>query len=163
MSTLLDNARAWLQGLSPRDRRALQVGSIVLLVMGLIGGVLTLQERSAAAQERVRQREALLATLPASLDHWRRNERLGADAALPLGTLVRRLAALHGLVAAVEIGTDGAITVALDGAPFDAVLELVAEFEAQRLTLARARIERATQAGAVNARFELGPRAASPR
>jgi len=149
-----------LQQLSARDRRALWVGSGAIFLVLVMGSALTLQERSAAAALRLQQKQALLATLPAALDRLQRRERLGEETALPLGTLARRLLERGGLAAEVQPGTDGSIELRLADVPFDATLELIAEFDAQAITLRQARIDPGNEVGRVNARFELGPRPA---
>jgi type II secretory pathway component PulM len=147
-----------LQQLSARDRRALWLGSSAMLVVLVMGSALTLQERSAAVALRLQQKQALLATLPATLDRLQRRERLGEEATLPLGTLARRLLERSALSADVQPGTDGSIELRLVDVPFDATLELIAEFDAQAIALRQARIDPANEVGRVNARFELGPR-----
>jgi len=149
-----------LQQLSARDRRALGLGGSVMLLVLFVGTALTLQERHAAAALRLQQKQALFATLPAAVDRLQRRERLGEEAALPLGTLARRLLERSGLAAEVQPGTDGSIELRLVDAPFDATLELIAEFDAQAIALRQARIDPGNEVGRVNARFELGPRPA---
>lgn len=158
MKAILSSWSQRLQALSARDRRALTFGSAVILAVTIVGGTLSLQDRSAAAAERTRQKAELLATLPAAVDRLRRIERLGDDRALPLGTLARRLLETAGLDAEVQAGSDGGIALQLTEVPFDATLELLAEFAAQRIALRTAHIEAGGKAGMVNARFELAPR-----
>lgn len=148
------------QQLSARDRRALGLGAGVVAVTLLVGSTLTLQERSAAAALQLQQKQQLLDTLPTALDRLQRRERLGEETALPLGTLARRLLERSGLAAEVQPGTDGSIELRLTDVPFDATLELIAEFDAQAIALRRARIDPGNEVGRVNARFELGPRPA---
>lgn len=155
----LSTLTTFAQGLSPRDRRALSMGLGIIVGVLLVGGAVTLNERAAAARERVQQKRALLAQMPAALDVQRRIKRLGTDAALPLGSLVRRLLDLQALAADVQVNADGGVTVALIGVSVDATLEFIADLHAHRVNLRQARIERSSGSGIVNARLELAPRA----
>lgn len=155
-------AERW-QALAARDRRALLMGSGLIIAVLLVGGLMSLQDGSAAAAQRLQQKRILLANLPDTLDRLRRIDRLGTDAALPLGTLARRLVEISGLSADVQTSADGGAVLQLTEVPFDGAVELIAEVAAHGLVLRTARIDAGGKPGMVNAHLELAPRISPSR
>lgn len=148
-----------IDALAPRDRRALQIGAVLVILIVVVGSVTTLAERARNAEVRIARKQQLFGELPARIDQLRRTARLGADASLPLGSLANRISATAGLQGSIEVSPDGAVVLQFSAVPFDNVLELLAEFEANRIVLRQARIGAASAPGLVDARFDLAPRA----
>jgi type II secretory pathway component PulM len=151
--------RARLEGLEERDRRALKWGGVIVAAFVVIAIPALLAERISASEQRIARKQALLAELPYALDRLRRTNRLGVEAALPLGSLARRLVDQTGVGGAVEVTADGGVTILATGVPFDAALELLADLAANDIVTRRARLSATGAAGRVDLQLELSPRA----
>lgn len=157
ISALWQSLREAMARLPASDQRTLRLGSMAVAAILLIGGLLTVNEKARAAEQRLADRQAQLADLPIQLAELRRSVRLGASAELPLLTLARQVGELAGAVPEVEAGADGSAKLQLTAVPFDTVLELVATLEAAKVDIRRLRLD-AAGGGRVNAALELAPR-----
>jgi len=157
ISALWQSLREAMARLPASDQRTLRLGSMAVAAILLIGGLLTVNEKARAAEQRLADRQAQLADLPIQLAELRRSVRLGASAELPLFTLARQVGELAGAVPEVEAGADGSAKLQLTAVPFDTVLELVATLEAAKVDIRRLRLD-AAGGGRVNAALELAPR-----
>ena len=153
------NVRQWIDGLAPRERRLVYtagaLGAVALLYVGVALPVERLQARQAA---RVERKAADLA--------WMREAapRVAAVAARGGGkeslvVLVDRTGREAGLAGAVrDQSPDGAngLRLRLEGAPFDATIEWLANLQIQYgVSIADATIDAGASPGLVNASITL--------
>jgi len=156
VSGMVDALRVRWQTLLPRDQRALQIGGALFAAIVLFGGLTMLGDREAAVQQRIDARRALLAEMPIRLAVAQRAARYGADASLPLLTLVRRVADMAGVPANIEPATDGGALLQLEDLPFDTALSIVADLDALQVRSRGLQLE-ATAPGRVTLRIDLAP------
>jgi hypothetical protein len=157
ISALWQSPREAMAQLPESDQRTLRLGGMAVAAILLSAGLLTVNEKARAAEQRLADRQAQLADLPMQLAELRRGGGLGASAELPLLTLARQVGELAGAVPEVEAGADGSAKLQLTAVPFDTVLELVATLEAAKVDIRRLRLD-AAGGGRVNAALELAPR-----
>jgi type II secretory pathway component PulM len=140
--------------LSERDQRALTLGGPLVLGILVIALVVTVFAESHAAVGRVETKRAWLADLPAVRDRSQRLQRLGAEASLPLASLVERLTARYGIESTLEAQSPSSIRLRAESVPFDAVIETLADLEAASVSIRRATLN-STQDGRVDLDLEL--------
>lgn len=154
MRQLQERLKDYFAALSERDRRALRVGVFAVAAILVVASTATVVSNSQAAVDRVGKKRALLVDLPAVRDRSERLQRLGADAALSLEMLVKRITERHGVTATVEIQGDSSIRLQVEAAAFDAVVECLGDFEATAVIVRRATLTSAGP-GRVDVDLEL--------
>ncbi|MBM4233125.1 MAG: hypothetical protein FJ160_02950 [Gammaproteobacteria bacterium] len=157
ISAVWQSLREAMAQLSESDQRTVRRGGLVVAAILIIGGLVIVNDKARAAEQRLADRQAQLADLPMQLAELRRGARIGASAELPLLTLARQAGELVGAVPEVEAGADGSAKLQLTAVPFDTMLELVATLEAAKVDIRRLRLD-AAGGGRVNAALELAPR-----
>lgn len=157
ISAVWQSLREAMAQLSESDQRTVRRGGLVVAAILIIGGLVIVNDKARAAEQRLADRQAQLADLPMQLAELRRGARIGASAELPLLTLARQVGELAGAVPEVEAGADGSAKLQLTAVPFDTVLEMVATLEAAKVDIRRLRLD-AAGGGRVNAALELAPR-----
>jgi general secretion pathway protein M len=159
---MMERLRAWYAGLSQREQRLVAVGSVVVGLLVLVGGLLLpMQSALSSAVQRSQTRRADL--------EWMRTNaaeiRMGA-LTLPRDTdeapvvLVDRVGRENGLGNAFRgtqpsVGGHG-VRVQLEAAPFDTMITWLAALEQHYgLTIETVTVERAAKPGIVNASITL--------
>jgi len=154
----------WYLGLEPRERRMVAIGAVVVL-LALVWGLLVnpVYSAAAAAERRIETKRETLAFLRSAAAELAGATHLPADrpdlAGQSLVVIIDRSARQAGLGAALTnnqpVGEDG-IRVRLEGASFEAVARWLAALnQASGLAIESASLDRAPEAGRVNASLTL--------
>ncbi len=154
MTNLRRRFDEWLASLSERDRRAVNVGALLSLIILITATVLTVVLESTSAVERVATKRLLLAELPTLRDREQRLRRLGGDVNLPLERLVKRILSQHDIDATVEVQSNSSIRLRATAASFDSVIDTLGDLEAVSISVRRSALT-ATTAGRVDVDMEL--------
>lgn len=157
----MNKLRNWYAGLQAREQRMVLFGSIALALLLLIGGVvLPLQSAVSNARERAQSRRDDLEWMRANAPEIREGTMsLRHDTGEAPVVLVDRTGHEAGLGSALRgtqpSGATG-VRVQLEGAPFDSLVQWLDTLEQRNgLSIESITIDRAAQAGAVNASVTL--------
>lgn len=150
----------WFENLAPRERLIVGWGAVAVVLIGIVGWLLPLQQRTVETRERVERKRGDLAFVQAAAP-----EILAAGPVAtgggnePLVVLVDRLARESGLASAItssEPSGDSQLRVRLSAASFDNVVAWLARLAQQYgIRVAVASIDAAGTPGLVNASIEL--------
>lgn len=153
----MNRLQGWYAGLSEREQRMVLVGSIVLGILVLVGGILLpLQSAVSKADERSERRSADLEWMRANAPEVQAGALLMArDSGEAPVVLVDRVGREAGLGSAFRgtqpSGTNG-VRVQLEAAPFDTMIAWLATLEQRYgLSIDSVTVERAAKPGLVNA------------
>jgi general secretion pathway protein M len=154
-----DQLLAWYGGLQPREQRMVAIGSLVAVVLLLIGGLLQLHFAVKRGEERLARKQADLAWIQSVAPELQQLPRGGGGSGQSLVVIVDRTAneaGLAGKLSGTEPSGINSLRVRLDAAPFDALIPWLATLQQQHgLVVQSATIDRTAQSGLVNASVVL--------
>ena len=150
----------WYRGREPRERRVLLAGAIAVPLLLVLFGLLSLQQRVAAADARVNQKREDLVWLQAVVPQLQsQRQRLGAVGRRNESLVVTadRVARESGLaLSSTEPGGNGALRVRADKASFDALALWLGQLtQRYGVVIENASIDAADADGVVNASLVL--------
>jgi general secretion pathway protein M len=159
---MMDRLRTWYAGLSQREQRLVAVGSVVLGILLLVGGLLLpLQSAVSTAVQRSQMHRADLEWMRANAAEIRSGAlTLPRETGEAPVVLVDRVGRENGLANAFRgtqpsVGGRG-VRVQLEAAPFDTMITWLATLEQHYgLTIDTVTVERAAKPGIVNASITL--------
>jgi len=142
LARAIESIRSGFDHLSPRDQRALRIGGGAVALIVIVGGLVTLNLEAARAASTLSERRSWMTDLPTTLDRIQRQQRLAGDLALPPEALLQRLAGTRGLQGSLDTSDERIVRWRVEGAPFDAVVDLLADLDTAPLDVQRAHITR---------------------
>jgi len=155
--------RAWFAGLAPREQRIVLIGAVVAGCVLLLGALLPLERKVAAAKEELAGKQAdlawirsvapRLASLRSPVAHG------GGESLVVLADRVARQAGIARSLTGSQPGGDGTLSVRLEQVSFDALTSWMATLLQQYGTrVVSSTIERTATAGVVSATVVLRSR-----
>jgi len=155
--------RAWFAGLAPREQRIVLIGAVVAGCVLLLGALLPLERKVAAAKEELAGKQAdlawirsvapRLASLRSPVAHG------GGESLVVLADRVARQAGIARSLTGSQPGGDGTLSVRLEQVSFDALTSWMATLLQQYGTrVFSSTIERTATAGVVSATVVLRSR-----
>ena len=159
---MMDKLRAWYASITPREQRMVAIGSVVLAILVLFGGLLwPLHAATSRAQERSETRRADLAWMQANESEIRSGTMLlpreTGEAAVVLVDRVGRENGLENAFRGTQPNAGGhGVRVQLEAAPFDTMITWLGALEQHYgLTIDTVTVERGAKPGIVNASVTL--------
>lgn len=154
-----DKLLAWYRGLQAREQKMVAIGSLVALLMLVVGGLVQLHLAVGRGEERLARKRADLAWIQSVAPELQQLPRGGGGSGQSLVVIVDRTAneaGLAGKLAGTEPSGINSLRVRLDAAPFDALVPWLAALQQQHgLVVQSASIDRTAQPGLVNASLVL--------
>jgi general secretion pathway protein M len=153
--------RAWYENLSERDRRVVNIGGVVVLVLVLLAIILPLNTQISLARKRITTKQGDLAFIQSVAPQVAAAGpgAAGAANAESLVVLIDSSARESGLGKALSSSQptgDRGLRIRLDKAPFDALVAWLARLSQQHgVRVESAEIESAGEVGLVNAGLVL--------
>jgi general secretion pathway protein M len=153
--------RAWYENLSERDRRVVNIGGVVVLVLALLAIILPLNTQISLARKRITTKQGDLAFIQSVAPQVAAAGpgAAGAANAESLVVLIDSSARESGLGKALSSSQptgDRGLRIRLDKAPFDALVAWLARLSQQHgVRVESAEIESAGEVGLVNAGLVL--------
>ena len=153
--------RAWYENLSERDRRVVNIGGVVVLVLTLLAIILPLNTQISLARKRITTKQGDLAFIQSVAPQVAAAGpgAAGAANAESLVVLIDSSARESGLGKALSSSQptgDRGLRIRLDKAPFDALVAWLARLSQQHgVRVESAEIESAGEVGLVNAGLVL--------
>lgn len=161
---MIDALRAWFEKLAPREQQMVLIGAVLCACLLLLGVVLPLERKVAAARQRVAAKQADLVWMRSVAPRLvaLRNVDPHGGGGESLVVLADRVARETGIARALtgsQPGADGSLSVRLEQVSFDALAAWLASLQQQHgARIISSTIDRTATAGVVSATVVLRSR-----